>query len=353
MAGGAGITLGRLAEALKATLDAEPDRIVTGVAPLAGAGPDHLAYVADRHQLEAARASRAGAFLVPAEVKGLPAPTLSCRDPRRALAAVLGLFYPAVPPAAGVDASAHVSPDARIDATASVGALAVVERGASIGARARIGPLAYVGADVQIGEGSILHPHAVVYDGCRLGRDVIVHAGAVIGADGFGFIPSAEGHLKIPQVGTVVIEDDVEIGANTTIDRATLGETIVRRGTKLDNLIHIGHNTEVGERCLMAAQSGIAGSSRLGKLVMLGGQAGIADHVEIGDGAMLTAQAGVSENVDPGARLFGTWARPVPQARRIWIAEEKLPELLRTVKRLEERLVALEARLARPRKARR
>jgi UDP-3-O-[3-hydroxymyristoyl] glucosamine N-acyltransferase len=344
MSAGAGFPLGRLAEALEATLDALPERVVTGVASLANAGPDELSYIADRHHLEPARASRAGAFLAPAGVTGLPAPTLQCRDPRRALAVVLALFHPTTPPAPGVDGSARIAPDARIDPTASIGALAVVEAGASVGPRVRVGPLAYVGAGVEIGADSVLFPHVVVYAGCRLGARVIVHAGVVIGADGFGFISVEDGYLKIPQVGSVVVQDDVEIGANSTIDRATLGETVIGRGTKIDNLVHVGHNVDVGERCLMAAQVGIGGSSRIGQGARLGGQVGISDHVDVGDGATLAAQSGAVQDVPAGARFALTWARPATLAHRIWIAEAQLPDLLRSIKTLERRLATLESR---------
>jgi UDP-3-O-[3-hydroxymyristoyl] glucosamine N-acyltransferase len=346
MSAGAGFPLSRLAEVLEATLDAHPERVVTDVASLASAGPGDLTYVADRRHLESARASRAGAFLAPTDATGLPAPALRCRDPRRALAVVLGLFHPTLPPVPGVDASARVAPGAQIDPTASVGALTIVESGASIGPRVRLGPLVYIGAGVTIGEDSVLFPHVTIYEHCRLGCRVVVHAGAVIGADGFGFIPGAEGHLKIPQVGIVVVQDDVEIGANSTIDRATLGETVIGRGTKIDNLVQIGHNVDVGERCLVAAHVGIGGSSRIGREVMLGGQAGVGDHVQIGDAAMLAAQAGAVQDVAAGERLALTWARPVTQAHRIWLAEAQLPDLLRTVKALQRRLAALESQAA-------
>jgi UDP-3-O-[3-hydroxymyristoyl] glucosamine N-acyltransferase len=344
MSAGAGFPLGRLAEVLEATLDAHPERVVTGVASPASAGLDDLAYVADRRQVESAHASRAGAFLAPEEITGLPAPTLRCRDPRRALAVVLALFHPSTPPAPGVDASARVAPDARIDPTASVGALTVIASGASVGARVRLGPLVYVGEDVTIGEDSVLFPHAVIYGRCRLGRRVIVHAGAVIGADGFGFVPGPDGHLKIPQVGIVVVQDDVEIGANSTIDRATLGETVVGRGTKVDNLVHIGHNVEVGERCLMAAQVGIAGSVRIGNDVMLAGQVGISDHVNVGDAAVLEGQSGVFRDVPEGQRFAGSWARPAAHFHPIGVAEAKLPDQLRSGRTHERRVATLEKR---------
>ena len=344
MSAGAGFALGRLAEMLEATLEASPERVVTAVASLTGAGPSDLSYVADRDHVAAARASRAGAFLAPLGVTGLPAPTLQCRDPRRALAAALRLFHPSLPSVPGIDPSARVAADAKVDPTASVGPLAVVEAGASIGPRVRVGALACVGPGVMIGEDSVLFPHVVIYAGCRLGRRVIVHAGVVIGADGFGFIPDAAGPLKVPQVGIVVVEDDVEIGANSAIDRATLGETVIGRGTKLDNLVQIGHNVVIGERCLMAAQVAIGGSSRIGNDVMLGGQVGFADHVTVGDGAMLAGGSGVAHDIPAGQRFSGSWARPAALAHKIWAAEAHLPDLLRRVRTLERRLATLEAR---------
>jgi UDP-3-O-[3-hydroxymyristoyl] glucosamine N-acyltransferase len=344
MSAGVGFSLARLAEVLEAALDAHPERVVTGVAALASAGPDDLSYVVGRRHLDAARASRAGAFLAPGDLSGLPAPTLHCRDPRRALAVALTLFHPAAPPVPGIDQSARVAPDARVDPTASIGAFAVVEAGASIGPRVRIGCLVYVGAGVEIGEDSALWPQVTVYHGCRLGARVILHAGVVIGSDGFGFIPGAEGHLKIPQIGIVIVGDDVEIGANSTVDRATLGETVIGRGTKIDNLVHVGHNVDVGERCLMAAQAGIAGSARIGRGVMVGGQAGVGNQVSIGDAAVIGAQSGAVQNVPGGQRVALTWARPATQAQRIWVAEAQLPGLLRTVKTLERRLAVLEGR---------
>jgi UDP-3-O-[3-hydroxymyristoyl] glucosamine N-acyltransferase len=344
MNAGAGFALGRLAQALDATLDAHPERVVTGVASLAAAGPDDLAYVGDRGHLEPARASRAGAFIAPPDLTGLPAPVLRCREPRLALAAALKLFHPALEAVPGIDGSARVAPGARVDPTASVGALAVVEAGASIGPRVRLAPLVWIGPDVTIGEDTVLFPHVAVYGGCRLGRRVIVHAGAVIGADGFGFVPGPGGPVKIPQVGIVVVEDDVEIGANSTIDRATLGETVIGRGTKLDNLVHIGHNVQVGQRCLMAAQGGVSGSCTLGNDVIIGGQVGLADHVHVGDGAMLAGGTSVMRDIPARQRVAGRWARPATLAHRIWVAQAQLPELLRTVKALERRLAALEGR---------
>ncbi|MGH7279292.1 MAG: UDP-3-O-(3-hydroxymyristoyl)glucosamine N-acyltransferase, partial [Candidatus Rokuibacteriota bacterium] len=196
------------------------------------------------------------------------------------------------------------------------------------------------------GEDCVLHPHVVIREGVTLGHRVTVHAGAVIGADGFGYAFDGTAHRKIPQVGGVVIEDDVEIGANVTIDRATLGVTRVRRGAKIDNLVQIGHNVEVGEAAILVAQVGIAGSSRIGAGAVLAGQVGVADHVSIGDGVVVGAQAGVGRDVEAGGKLTGSPARPLIQAKRIWVAEARLPEALRRLSAAERRLADLEARFA-------
>jgi UDP-3-O-[3-hydroxymyristoyl] glucosamine N-acyltransferase len=237
-----------------------------------------------------------------------------------------------------------VAEDASVDGSASVGPLVVIESGAVIGARVRLWPLVYVGAGARIDEGSVLYPHVVVRDGVRLGRRVIVHSGAVLGADGFGYVPDPRGHRKIPQVGGVVIEDDVEIGANTTIDRAMLGDTHIGRGTKIDNLVQVAHNVSIGEHGILAAQVGLSGSVQLGPGTVLAGQVGVADHVRIGAGALVYAQSGVAKDVPAGERLMGSPARSAPQMRRVIVALDRLPDLLRTLRILERRVAELEAR---------
>jgi UDP-3-O-[3-hydroxymyristoyl] glucosamine N-acyltransferase len=344
MAARAGVSLGELAVAVGATLEGDPDRVMRGVAPLDRAGPDDIALVLDSRYLKTAQTSRAGAFLAPADVSDLPGPVLRCPAPRLALIELLTLFHPPAPPAPGIAPSAIVAPDARIAPSAAVGALTVVEAGAVVGARARLYPLVYVGPGAEIGDDTVLYPHAVVRDGVRLGRRVIVHPGAVIGADGFGYAFDGARHRKIPQVGGVRVEDDVEIGANTTIDRATLGETVVGQGAKIDNLVQIGHNVEIGAHTVVAGQAGFAGSARVGRGVMVAGQVGVADHVSIGDGAVVAAQSGVAQDVPAGQRLAGTPAQPLAQTRRIWVAQTRLPGLVRQVRALERRLALLEAR---------
>ena len=352
MVSGAKFTLGELAEALGATLEGDAGRVVRGVAPLESAGPDDVSFLTDGRYRAAAQSSRAGAFVAGADISGLPAPVLRVAAPQQAMIDLLLLFHPAPPLVPGVHPSAIVAADARVDATASVGPLVVVEAGARIGAGARVGALCYVGAGVEIGEACILGPHVTLLTGARLGRRVLVHPGAVIGADGFGFAFDGARHRKIPQTGGVVIEDDVEIGANCAIDRATFGNTIVRRGTKIDNLVQLGHNVEVGEHSILVAQVGVSGSSRLGRGVVLAGQVGVADHVRVGDGALVGAQAGVASDLDAGGRYLGSPARPILEAKRIFAAESRLPELLQRVRALERAVEALGGGPLRPKAAR-
>ncbi|MEX2220932.1 MAG: UDP-3-O-(3-hydroxymyristoyl)glucosamine N-acyltransferase [Candidatus Rokuibacteriota bacterium] len=344
MSAGASFTLGRLADALGASLLGDATRVVTGVAPLETAGPDHVSFLTDKKYLRQAAASRAGAFLVARDVTGLSGALLQVDHPQQALIALLDLFHPEVPIPPGVHPAACVAEGARIDRAASVGALAVVEAGAVVGPRSRVGALSFVGARAVLGEDVRLHPRVVVREDVRIGNRVIVHSGAVLGADGFGYAFDGRAHRKIPQVGALRIEDDVEIGANTAIDRATLGETVVRRGTKIDNLVQIGHNCDVGEDVILVAQVGIAGSSRIGNRAMLAGQVGVADHVTIGAGAILTAQSGVPSDVPAGEIWGGYPSRPVADTRRIWAGESQLPELIRRVRALEKRVRELEER---------
>jgi UDP-3-O-[3-hydroxymyristoyl] glucosamine N-acyltransferase len=340
-----GLTLAQIATALGATLEGDPSRVLRGVAPLDTAGPADVSFVTDLRYAAAAQTSRAGAFLAPPGVSGLPAPVLRIAAPRLALIDLIALFHPSAPLASGVHPTAVVAADARVAPTASVGALTVIEAGAEIGAGARLHPLVYVGPGAVIGEETVLYPHVVIREGVRLGRRVIVQPGAVIGADGFGYAFDGARHRKIPQVGVVRIEDDVEIGANTTIDRATLGETVVRQGTKIDNLVQVGHNVEIGEHTVIAGQVGIAGSCRIGRGVVMGGQVGLADHATIGDGVLLGAQSGVHGDIAAGEKLLGSPALPLTESKRIILVTRHLPEMVRRLRALERRLARLESRL--------
>jgi UDP-3-O-[3-hydroxymyristoyl] glucosamine N-acyltransferase len=224
----------------------------------------------------------------------------------------------------------------------TVGPYAVIESNAVIGDRVKVGAHCVVGPECEIGEDSLLHPHVVLYAGTRIGKRVILHAGSRLGVDGFGYVPAPDGIAKIPQVGACMIHDDVEVGANSTIDRGSIGQTVVGQFTKLDNLVHLAHNVQVGRGVLMAAMTGVAGSVEVGDGVMTGGQAGISGHLEVGPGAKLAAQAGVIGDVPPGTTVSGYPARNHRDYLRAMGLVFRLPETSRKLKELEKRLSALE-----------
>jgi UDP-3-O-[3-hydroxymyristoyl] glucosamine N-acyltransferase len=331
-------TLEELARLLGAELDGDAALVVEGPASLSEAGPRQISFLANPRYRAQLLTTRAGAVVVgPDETK--PRPDLSflrCADPSRAFTSVVTAFVddaPRLPP--GIHPSAVVEPGAEIDASASVGAQCVVESGARIGARAQLRAGVCVGRDAQVGADSVLHPRVVLYAGVSIGARCVLHAGCVIGADGFGFEPTKDGWVKIPQCGTVVVEDDVEIGANTTIDRARFGATRIGRGVKLDNLVHLAHNVEVGELALVIAQTGVAGSARIGKRAIVAGQVGVAGHVHIGDGARVAAQSGVFGDVPAGADYMGHPARPRVRSLRVLALVQRLPEFEQRLRELE------------------
>jgi UDP-3-O-[3-hydroxymyristoyl] glucosamine N-acyltransferase len=257
---------------------------------------------------------------------------------RVAFAKVLGLFYPKPQFAPGVHPSAVVCTSAQIDPSAHVGPFCVVGERAQIGPRAVLQGGNHVAADCVLGEDAHLFPNAVLYARTQLGRRVIIHAGAVIGADGFGYVFDQGIHRKVPQIGNVIIHDDVEIGANVTIDRGALGATVIGKGTKIDNLVMIAHNVAIGEHCLLVAQVGIAGSTKVGDYATMAGQVGVAGHLKIGNRVTIGAQSGVMNNIPEGEKWLGTPAHPDREMKRIYIALERLPELLQRVTALEKRV---------------
>ncbi len=248
-------------------------------------------------------------------------------------------FYEAMKPRkSGIDPLAFVSAKATVAGNCYIGAFAVVEDNAVIGEGCQIYPNTYVGEGVTVGAGTVLYPHVVVYNGCKIGQRVILHAGCVVGADGFGFAPSANGYDKIPQIGIVTIEDDVEIGANSCVDRSTMGSTYVRRGVKLDNLVQIAHNTDIGENTVMSAQVGIAGSTKVGKWCMFGGQAGVAGHVTVGDKVNVGAQCGVIGNLRSDQTLIGSPAMDPKQFFKSMAVLRKLPEIYKMVNEMDKEI---------------
>jgi UDP-3-O-[3-hydroxymyristoyl] glucosamine N-acyltransferase len=343
------ITLGEIAAALGAELRGEPGLAIQGAAPLDQAGPSHLSFFANAKYADQLAATAAGAVLLTAQ-EAAKAPAgkalLVSRNPYRDFAvAVARWFDPRPRPAAGVHPSAVVAPDANVDPTAHVGALAVVGAGSVIGPRSAVHAQAHVGPGCRLGADCAVHPGAVLYDGCRLGDRVIIHAGAVLGADGFGFAPDPpHGYVKVPQVGWVEVEDDVEIQANACVDRGALGPTLVKRGAKIDNLVQVGHNVVVGEHTVLAAQAGISGSTKIGRWVTFAGQSAAAGHLSIGDQAVVTGQAGAGKDVPAKAMVSGSPAQPTLEHHRGLAELARLPELKRRLKALEARLAELEGR---------
>jgi UDP-3-O-[3-hydroxymyristoyl] glucosamine N-acyltransferase len=338
--GRSAFTLAEVARVVGGRLAGDGALRLSGVRGLDQAGPEHLSFVADSRRASQARRSRAGALLASSVEAAAGRPAVLVDSPLEALALWLEFSIPRQRPRAGIERGARVAATARLGRGVSVSSSATVGAGARIGARTVVGPGAFVGAGASLGEDCWLHANAVVADGCRLGNRCVLQAGAVVGSDGFGYVWDGLRHRKIPQVGIVRLEDDVEVGANAAIDRATLGETVVGRGTKIDNLVQIGHNVVIGEHSLLCGQAGIAGSSRIGRRVTLAGQAGVADHVTIGDGAVATAQSGIvtGATVEPGALVSGMPAAPHREflKRAAWVA--KLPELARRLEALERRL---------------
>ena len=345
-------TLGSIAEALGAELKGDAGRLIAGAAPLDSAGPDQLSFFSNAKYAGQLAATRAGAVLLaPADAAKAPAGTdlLISRNPYRDFALTVARCFDQRPrPGAGVHPSAQIHPSASVDPSASVGPLAVVEAGARIGARSAVHGLAYVGPGSVVGQDCVLYPHCVLYDGCKLGDHVIVHAGAVLGADGFGFAPDPpKGYVKVPQLGWVEVEDFVEIQANACIDRGALGATLIRRGAKIDNLVQVANNVEVGEHSVLAAQVGISGSTKIGKWVTFAGQSAAGGHLSIGDQAVVTGQAGAGKDVPPKAMVSGSPAQPTLEHHRGLAELNRLPDLKRRVKQLEARLAELEARQGR------
>ncbi len=309
---------------------------VRDVAEYSDATPDTLSYAESAKQREAP--TSAGALIVPPEVEP-GCPGIRSETPKLAFARAVAILRPQKHPEPGVHPGAHVEEGAKIGENVSIGPAASVGPNAEIGEGCCIGAGARIGEDVKLGPGCVIHPNCILYPGVELGARVVLHGGVVIGSDGFGYVPDGEGGVeKFPQTGTVVIEDDVEIGANTTIDRGAIGETRIKRGAKIDNLVQIAHNVEVGDGCILASQVGISGSVRLGRGVIMGGQVGVSDHVEIGDGAQLAAMTGVTKSLEGGKIYMDAPADEASKGRRRLAVYSRLPELARRVSALEAKV---------------
>jgi UDP-3-O-[3-hydroxymyristoyl] glucosamine N-acyltransferase len=335
--------LEELAQLVGGEIVGAADIEITGVAGIKEAREGEITFLANSKYEPYLATTRASAVIADRE-DGSPKPIIKVSNPYLAFLKVMSLFSEDRPERLqkGVHSTAIVSKSAKIAADVSIGAYCFMGEDAVLGARTTILPLVCILDGVKIGEDCLIYPHVTVRENCIIGNRVILHSGAVIGSDGFGYAKDGDVNRKIPQIGIVQIEDDVEIGANAAIDRATTDVTLIKRGAKIDNLVQIAHNVVVGEDSILAAQVGVSGSTQLGRNVVLAGQAGLVGHIHIGDNAMVGAQGGVTKSVPANTRVSGYPAREHGSARKIYALIARLPELFRDLRRLATRVEALE-----------
>ncbi len=337
--------LAELATRLGGELHGDPDLRIHGVAGIKEARPGEITFLGNPRYEEWLAKTQASAVILPLAHAFNGRASIRVADPYAAFQVVMTLFHDQRPPLApGVHPSALVGAGTVLGADVAIGPQVVIGERSRIGDRTIILPGAVIGSEVTIGARCLIYPNVVIREETLIGDRVILHAGAVVGDDGFGFRTRDGQHEKVPQLGRVVIEDDVEIGANTCIDRATAGATVIRQGSRIDNLVQVAHNVTIGRNSILCAQVGIAGSTTVGDEVTLAGQVGVVGHIRIGDGAKVGAQGGVTKSVPSGAEVSGYPAAPHHLAKRVYAAMRHLPELLKTVRRLEHRIAELEAK---------
>jgi UDP-3-O-[3-hydroxymyristoyl] glucosamine N-acyltransferase len=339
------LTAAEIAEAVAGELEGDAARVITGVGALESAQPHELSFVANPRYLPYLLRTRAGVVLVPRTLadsvpEGIARVVVA--DPHIAMYHALRALFPVERASPEVHATAVVHPTADLGEGVSIGPYAVVGAATRIGTGVTIGAHVVIGDGCEIGEASTIHPHATLYDGVILGARCLIHSGARLGREGFGFVWLDGAHRRVPQVGRCVLGDDVEIGANSTVDRGSIGDTVVGSGTKIDNLVHLGHNVKVGRHVIIIAQVGVSGSTTIGDGAVLGGQAGVIGHAEIGAGAKIGGQAGVIGDVPAGETYSGYPARPHREALRGQGLVARLPELMRRVKEIEKSLARAE-----------
>jgi len=332
-------TLGDLAQYVGGRVCGDPNLVIRAAATLGSAQEGDISFLVNRKYERQLQTTRASAVIVAKEIAGAPVSLLVAEDPYYAFTQVMVLLYGhRKHKETGVSTQAAVSPSARIGENCHIHNFATIADNARIGAGCVIYPCAYIGENVTIGTGCILYPSVTIYEGCRLGERVIVNAGSAIGVDGFGYATHNGEHYKIPQVGAVVIEDDVEIGSCCGIERGTLDDTVIGRGSKLGDLVTIGHGTRVGPYCLLVAQVGIAGSTTVGHHCVIGGQAGIVGHITIGNNVTIGGRAGVINSVADGQTVLGAPALEANQARRAYTMLPHLPEMRQDIRNLQSKL---------------
>lgn len=337
------LTLKKVAEITGAELAGDENFVIKHICDLTAPLPDGICYLSQIEKVAVPPGFTTGAVILPQKAKGLPLPVktnfLYAQNPEWAFTLLVQYWDAQTPKhTPGVHPTAVISPTARLGQNVSVGAYSVIEDGVTVGDNTVIFPQVYVGKRTQIGQNCILYPQVVVREDCVLKNRVILQPGAKIGNDGFGFIFHDGRHHKIPQIGNVILEDDVEIQANSCVDRAKLAHTVVGANTKIDNLVQIAHNVKVGRSCIMCAQSGVAGTTTIGNGVIAAGQVGIVGHLHIGDGVQMAAQSGVTCNIPAGQTYFGTPARPMKDTLKILAVQNKLPEIYKELKLIKKAL---------------
>lgn len=332
------LTAAELAKQIGGSVTGDGSLTITGFAPANAAKPGDLTFAENEMYFKSAEESAAAAILIDKEFSSSKKTLIRVPNARIAFAKVLPLFFPEPKFPAEIHPTAIVAKSAQVDPTAHIGPYCVIGEKVKIGPGAILQAANHIGANSVIGDGSHLFPHVVIYSGTQIGHRVRIHSGSVIGADGFGYVFDNGIHRKVPQLGGVFIDHDVEIGANVTIDRGALGPTTIGKGTKIDNLVQIAHNVTIGEHCLIIAQVGIAGSTKIGNYTTVAGQAGLAGHLKIGNRVMIAAQSGIMHNIGDGEKWFGSPALPDRQMKRQLIAAQQLPDLIKRVAELEKKL---------------
>jgi UDP-3-O-[3-hydroxymyristoyl] glucosamine N-acyltransferase len=340
-----GKTLRELAELVHGEVRGDPSTAITGIAPCEAAKEGEITFIVSNKYLSLLETTRASAVITPPQVISDKKNLIWAENPQLAFAQILTLYHHKPYRATGIHRTACVSPTARLGRDVSVGPVAVIGEGVVVGDRVAIHPGVFIGDNSIIGEDTVIHANVSIYGGTTIGKRVILHSGVVVGSDGFGYVRDGDAHFKIPQVGGVTIEDEVEIGANSTIDRATLGQTLIKQGTKIDNLVQVAHNVVIGENTVVVAQVGLAGSTRVGRNVILAGQAGVADHIEIGDNVIVGAQAGVGKSIPANQIVQGSPCMPQKEFLRSSLLILRLPQIKRTLDDLVRRIKALEDKI--------
>ena len=339
-------TLKEIAELVNGEISGSPDVAITGFSGIEDARPGDITFLANPKYAHLLDKTEASAVITSLSAESAVKPLIRTENPSLAFTQVAQVFGAAlIKHPSGINPSAVLAAGAVVGKNAAVGACAVVEPGAVIGDNSVIYAGCYIGANARIGRDCLLYPNVTVREDVVIGDRVIIHSGSVIGSDGFGYATVKGVHHKIPQTGTVIVEDDVEIGANVTIDRARFDKTLIAKGTKIDNLVQIAHNVEIGQNCLIVAQVGISGSAKIGNGVIIAGQAGVVGHITIGDGTVVAAQAGVTKSMPAGIMVSGYPAREHSGALKITACLQNLPKLSETVNSLKKRLEELESRI--------